>query len=355
MRVRWLTYALLGMVVFGMVPAWSQAGRSYVVRRIYEQGQKQKFTVNYSIRGDVRSSQFDQALPIAIDVQMEINTEVLQVFENGQARLRYTARYLKQEIDYFAETELPPPMSETVRITPSGFPAEDEQTARARRATTRTDQEEQEQKEEPSIRQLEFLLDPSFFIQLVGLDVVPGPFYPLPVGAVREDDQWQVRYPTPFLDTKGGKLELTQATVFTYPATVTVIGEKEINGRPVLHVQQVVDAKLDIPLGDTLREITRLRDRIPPRGKLTGTIKGTIDFYLALSDGSLVKAEGTEHLKLRAEYDPDTIRNWQPDEEWAEWDVKATFTQVLVQDAPKSSLPKQASPSPSPRQAPRRR
>lgn len=350
MRLLGIATLLMGLVVLQALPAWAQAGRSYVVRRVFEQGQKQKFIVNYSLRGDVRSSQFDQSLPIALDVQLEINTEVLKVFENGQARIRATSRYLKQEIDYFVETELPPPSSLTVRITPSGFPAEEELTAKVR-ASRSQDQERKEDSEE-SLPQLEFLLDPSFFLQQVGLDIVPGPFYPTPTGAVREDDQWQIRFPMPFLDTQGGKLDFSQATVFTYPAIVKVIGEKEVAGRPVLHIQQVTDAKIDIPLGDTLREITRLRNRLPPRGKLTGTITGTIDYYLALSDGSLVKAEGTEHLKLRAEYDAETIRNWQPDEEWAEWDAKATFRQQLVQDAPKSAPSK---PAPPPKRQPPKR
>ncbi len=324
-----------------------------MVRRVFEQGQKQRFLVNYSLRGEVRSSQFDQSLPIALDVQMEITTEVLQVFENGQARIRATSRYLKQEIDYFAETELPPPSSFTVRVTPSGFPTEDELTAKVRSSQSRN--RESSDSNEGAFPQLEFLLDPFFFLQQVGLDIVPGPFYPTPTGAVREDDQWQIRYPLPFLDTQGGKLDFSQAKVFTYPAIVKVIGEKEIEGRPVLHIQQVTDAKIDIPLGDTLREITRLRNRLPPRGKLTGTITGTIDYYLALSDGSLVKAEGTEHLKLRAEYDAETVRNWQPDEEWAEWDAKATFRQQLVSEASKSAPSKPTSPAPAKRQPPKRK
>ena len=228
-RSGWLCFGC----VFLLIPLWSQAGvRSYVVRRLYEPGLKQKFNVVYSLRGDVRSSTFEQSLPITVDAQLEINTEVLKVFENGQARIRYSFRYVKQEVDFFAEKDLPPPFTDTIRITPGGFPAEDETTSKFRQAQKReTDEGEQKESSFPG---LDFLPDAGVFLLWIGLDVVPGPFYPLPIGAVREGDEWQIRYPTPFLDTRGGKLSIEQATVYTYPATVKVIGVKEVRGRGLL-------------------------------------------------------------------------------------------------------------------------
>ncbi|GIV12071.1 MAG: hypothetical protein KatS3mg021_0353 [Fimbriimonadales bacterium] len=338
-RSGWLCFGC----VFLLIPLWSQAGvRSYVVRRLYEPGLKQKFNVVYSLRGDVRSSTFEQSLPITVDAQLEINTEVLKVFENGQARIRYSFRYVKQEVDFFAEKDLPPPFTDTIRITPGGFPAEDETTSKFRQAQKR-ESDEGEQKES-SFPGLDFLPDAGVFLLWIGLDVVPGPFYPLPIGAVREGDEWQIRYPTPFLDTRGGKLSIEQATVYTYPATVKVIGVKEVRGRPTLHVQQVTNAEIDIRLDDTLIELVRLRDRNIPRGRVKGTITGTIDYYLALSDGALVQASGSERLKLRAEYDPQTVREWQPDESWAEWEVQATFRQVLAEEKPSAPAPKPTTP-----------
>ena len=159
-----------------------------------------------------------------------------------------------------------------------------------------------------------------------------------------------MRYPTPFIDTRGGKLSLDQATVYTYPATVRVIGATEIKGRPVLHVKQITDAEIDIRLDDLLIEISRLRDRNIPRGRIKGAIKGEIDYYYALSDGSLVQASGYEKLKLRAEYDPQTIREWEPIEEWAEWEAQATFRQTLAEE----TTPKPPA-RPAPRQPNRRR
>jgi hypothetical protein len=335
-------------------PAWTQAGvRSYVVRRLYEPGQKQRFNAVYSLRGDVRSSTFEQSMPIAVDAQLRFDTEVLQVLENGQARMRVSARYVKQSIDYFAETELPPPYTETVKVTPSGFPSEDD-AARVVKRVKRGEKKDDEPREEPSSPGLDFLLPPSFFLQLIGLNVVPGPFAPLPPGAVREGDEWQVRYPTPFIDTRGGKLSLEQATLYTYPATVRVIGTTEIKGRPVLHVKQITDTEIDIRLDDLLIEISRLRDRNIPRGRITGTIKGEIDYYYALSDGSLVQASGYEKLKLRAEYDPQTVREWEPIEEWAEWQVQATFRQTLAEETVPAS-PRKPPARPAPRQPNRRR
>ncbi|MDW8106518.1 MAG: hypothetical protein RMK45_03455 [Armatimonadota bacterium] len=326
--------------------------RSYVVRKLYEPGQKQRFNAVYSLRGDVRSSTFEQSLPIAVDAQLRFDTEVLQVLENGQARMRVSTRYIKQVIDYFAETELPPPYTETVRVTPSGFPSEDDAERLVKRVRRDERKKEEEQKEE-GFPGLDFLLPPSFFLQMVGLSIVPGPFGPFPQQAVREGDEWQVRYPTPFIDTRGGKLSLEQATVYTYPVTVRVIGAKEINGRPVLHVKLITDTEINIRLDDFLIEITRLRDRNIPRGTLKGTIKGEIDYYFALSDGALVQASGYEKLKLRAEYDPQTVREWQPEEEWAEWEAQATFRQVLAEEriAPKPQRPAR----PAPRSTPSRR
>ncbi len=318
---------LIGVTVFGTVAALhGQAGvRSYLVRRLYEVGMRQKFNAVYNLKGDVRSSLFDGSFPINVDAQLEITTQILSVNENGQARMRYSFRYVKQVVDFFAESELPEPFSATIRITPSGFPAEDETTSKFRKSR----QQEEEESESPG---LDILPDPMLFLQLVGLDVVPGPFYPMPPGAVREGDQWKIGYPTPFLDTKGGRLNLSQATIHTYPATVKVIGLKELKGRPVLHVQQITDTTIDIPLDDTLLEIVRLRDRGVPRGRIKGTIKGTTDFYYALADGALLQASGHVRQKLRAEYDSQTIREWQPDEHWAEWEVQATFRQVLAEE-----------------------
>jgi hypothetical protein len=352
-----------GMLLWGLLTvcwacvasAWAQAGvRSYVVRRLYEQGQKQRFNAVYTLRGDTRSSTFEQSLPIAVDAQLRFDTEVLQVLENGQARMRVATRYVKQSVDYFAETELPPPYTETVKVTPSGFPSEDDAERVVKRVKRGDKKESDEQREEPNFPGLDFLLPPSYFLQLIGLNVVPGPFAPLPPGAVREGDEWQVRYPTPFIDTRGGKLSLEQATLYTYPATVRVVGATEIKGRPVLHVKQITDAEIDIRLDDLLIEISRLRDRNIPRGRIKGTIKGEIDYYYALSDGSLVQASGYEKLKLRAEYDPQTIREWEPIEEWAEWEAQATFRQTLAEETTPTASPKQPTRR-TPRQPNRRR
>jgi hypothetical protein len=350
-----LLWGLLTVCWACVASAWAQAGvRSYVVRRLYEQGQKQRFNAVYTLRGDTRSSTFEQSLPIAVDAQLRFDTEVLQVLENGQARMRVATRYVKQSVDYFAETELPPPYTETVKVTPSGFPSEDDAERVVKRVKRGDKKESDEQREEPNFPGLDFLLPPSYFLQLIGLNVVPGPFAPLPPGAVREGDEWQVRYPTPFIDTRGGKLSLEQATLYTYPATVRVVGATEIKGRPVLHVKQITDAEIDIRLDDLLIEISRLRDRNIPRGRITGTIKGEIDYYYALSDGSLVQASGYEKLKLRAEYDPQTIREWEPIEEWAEWEAQATFRQTLAEETTPTASPKQPTRR-TPRQPNRRR
>jgi hypothetical protein len=350
-----LLWGLLIVCWACVASAWAQAGvRSYVVRRLYEQGQKQRFNAVYTLRGDTRSSTFEQSLPIAVDAQLRFDTEVLQVLENGQARMRVATRYVKQSVDYFAETELPPPYTETVKVTPSGFPSEDDAERVVKRVKRGDKKESDEQREEPNFPGLDFLLPPSFFLQLIGLNVVPGPFAPLPPGAVREGDEWQVRYPTPFIDTRGGKLSLEQATLYTYPATVRVVGATEIKGRPVLHVKQITDAEIDIRLDDLLIEISRLRDRNIPRGRIKGTIKGEIDYYYALSDGSLVQASGYEKLKLRAEYDPQTIREWEPIEEWAEWEAQATFRQTLAEETTPTASPKQPTRR-TPRQPNRRR
>jgi hypothetical protein len=350
-----LLWGLLIVCWACVASAWAQAGvRSYVVRRLYEQGQKQRFNAVYTLRGDTRSSTFEQSLPIAVDAQLRLDTEVLQVLENGQARMRVATRYVKQSVDYFAETELPPPYTETVKVTPSGFPSEDDAERVVKRVKRGDKKESDEQREEPNFPGLDFLLPPSYFLQLIGLNVVPGPFAPLPPGAVREGDEWQVRYPTPFIDTRGGKLSLEQATLYTYPATVRVVGATEIKGRPVLHVKQITDAEIDIRLDDLLIEISRLRDRNIPRGRIKGTIKGEIDYYYALSDGSLVQASGYEKLKLRAEYDPQTIREWAPIEEWAEWEAQATFRQTLAEETTPTASPKQPTRR-TPRQPNRRR
>ena len=349
-----LLWGLLLVCWACVASAWAQAGvRSYVVRRLYEQGQKQRFNAVYSLRGDTRSSTFEQSMPIAVDAQLRFDTEVLQVLENGQARMRVATRYVKQSVDYFAETELPPPYTETVKVTPSGFPSEDD-AERVVQRVKRGEKKDDEKREEPSFPGLDFLLPPSYFLQLIGLNVVPGPFAPLPPGSVREGDEWQVRYPTPFIDTRGGKLSLEQATLYTYPATVRVVGATEIKGRPVLHVKQITDAEIDIRLDDLLIEISRLRDRNIPRGRIRGAIKGEIDYYYALSDGSLVQASGYEKLKLRAEYDPQTIREWEPIEEWAEWEAQATFRQTLAEETTPTASPKQPTRR-TPRQPNRRR
>jgi hypothetical protein len=349
-----LLWGLLLVCWACVASAWAQAGvRSYVVRRLYEQGQKQRFNAVYTLRGDTRSSTFEQSMPIAVDAQLRFDTEVLQVLENGQARMRVATRYVKQSVDYFAETELPPPYTETVKVTPSGFPSEDD-AERVVQRVKRGEKKDDEKREEPSFPGLDFLLPPSYFLQLIGLNVVPGPFAPLPPGSVREGDEWQVRYPTPFIDTRGGKLSLEQATLYTYPATVRVVGATEIKGRPVLHVKQITDAEIDIRLDDLLIEISRLRDRNIPRGRIRGAIKGEIDYYYALSDGSLVQASGYEKLKLRAEYDPQTIREWEPIEEWAEWEAQATFRQTLAEETTPTASPKQPTRR-TPRQPNRRR
>lgn len=340
-------YAVI-MGLMMVASLWGQAGvRSYLVRRLYETGMRQKFNAVYNLKGDVRSSLFEGSFPINVEAQLEITTQILSVNENGQARMRYSFRYLKQVVDFFAEEELPEPFTATIRITPSGFPAEDETTSKFRKSR----QSEEGESESPGI---DFLPDLLFFLQLVGLDVVPGPFYPMPPSAVREGDQWKIGYPTPFLNTHGGRVSLQQATIYTYPATVKVIGMKEIKGRPVLHVQQITDTEIDIPLDDTLLEMVRLRDRNMPRGRIKGTIKGTTDFYYALADGALVQASGHVRQKLRAEYDEQTIREWQPDEHWAEWEVQATFRQVLAQENITPTKPKGSKPAPA-RRTPRKR
>lgn len=347
-----LVWGLFAVGLLAYAPAMAQAGtRSYVIRRLYEPGQKQQFNVVYTLRGDTRSSTFEQSLPIAVDAQLRFDTEVLQVLENGQARMRVSQRYVKQSIDYFAETELPPPYTETVKVTPSGFPSEDDTERLVERARRSRNKEREEKQGESTFPGLDFLLPPSYFLQLIGVNVVPGPFAPLPPGSVREGDEWEVRYPTPFIDTRGGKLSIEQATIYTYPATVRVVGVTEVRGRPVLHVKQITNAEINIRLDDLLIEISRLRDRNIPRGTLKGKITGEIDYYYALSDGSLVQASGFEKLNLRAEYDAQTIREWEPIEDWAEWEVQATFRQVLAQE--QTPQPKPARPAP--RNQPRRR
>ncbi len=279
-RSGWLCFGC----VFLLIPLWSQAGvRSYVVRRLYEPGLKQKFNVVYSLRGDVRSSTFEQSLPITVDAQLEINTEVLKVFENGQARIRYSFRYVKQEVDFFAEKDLPPPFTDTICITPAASLRKTKPLPNPDRLKKR-ESDEGEQKES-SFPGLDFLPDAGVFLLWIGLDVVPGPFHPCQLGRFVRATSGRSGYPTPFLDTRGGSFSIEQATVYTYPATVKVIGVKEVRGRPTLHVQQVTNAEIDIRLDDTLIELVRLRDRNIPRGRVKGTITGTIDYYLALSDG----------------------------------------------------------------------
>jgi len=354
----WILLCLLGsLVVYDTVMA--QVGvRSYVVRRVFTPGSKQRYNAVYSLRGESSLSTITQSLPASVEAQLELRTEVLSVNENGQARVRFTQRYVKQEVDFFNEEELPPPATEIVRVTPSGFPAEDEQTERFRRTAQRKPRDENavDEKSE-SFPGFDFLLPPQLFLSWVGLNALPGPFYPLPPGAVREGDQWEVAYPTPFINTRGGRLDINQATVYTYPATVKVIGTKEIKGRPVLHVQQVIDTEIDFPLDDTLIELTRLRDRPIPRGHLKGTLKGTTNFYYTLSDGTLIQAEGDMRQKLRVEYDERTVREWEPEDRWAEWDVQIRFRQVLAEETapqaqPNRSTPQRNQPRPN---TPRRR
>lgn len=345
------------LAVYEVSPA--QVGvRSYVVRRVFVPGTKQRYNAVYTLRGDSRVSTITQALPASLDAQLELRTEVLSVNENGQARIRFTTRYVKQEVDFFREEELLPPVTETVRVSPSGLPVEDEQAERFRRASRQRQKRDENAVDEKTdaFPGLDFLLPPQVFLSWIGLDVLPGPFYPLPPGAVREGDQWEVNYPTPFLNTRGGRLDIRQASVYTYPATVKVVGTKEIQGRPVLHVQQIIDTEIDFPLEDTLIELTRLRDRGVPRGTIKGTLKGTTNFYYTLADGTLIQAEGDMRQKLRVEYDTRTVREWEPEDTWAEWDVQIRFRQVLAEEtAPKAQPSRPTNPRNPPRSNPPRK
>ncbi len=358
----WLLLTLLGSLVLYDIGLAQVGVRSYVVRRVFTPGSKQRYNVVYSLRGETGVSTITQTLPASVEAQLELRTEVLSVDENGRARIRTTERYVKQEVDFFNEEELPPPSTEIVRVTPSGLPVEDEQLERFRREARQQQKEKQKRSEDAIDEKVEafpgfdFLLPPSFFLSWIGLAVVPGPFYPLPPGAVREGDQWEVIYPTPFINTQGGRLDINQATIYTYPATVKVVGTTEIKGRPVLHVQQIIDTEIDFPLDDTLIELTRLRDRSVPRGRIKGTLKGTSNFYYTLADGALIQADGEMRQKLRIEYDERTVREWEPEERWAEWDVQIRFRQVLAEETtPQAQQNRPTNQRTQPRQSPQRR
>lgn len=332
-------------------PAEAQTGiRTYLVRRVYQAGQTQQFNISFNLKGEVRSSNLDHPMPMSLTSLMRIDTKILSVLPNGQARMEYSIKYTKNIVDYVEEEDLPKPSKEVLRITPSGFPAEDDTKKKLnqKKKSSRTEDEE------PGFPGLPFLLDPQEFLIWIGFEVVPGPFYPTPPRAMSEGDQWGFDIPTPFLDTDGGLRTLEQATVHTYPVSIKIIGMKEIQGRPALLIRQTIDTNLDIPLDDTLLEIVRLENRVKPKGKMTGTLKGTTDYYLALSDGALIQANGNMEQKLRVAYDRQTILSWQPDEEWAEWDVKVSFTQKLA-NLPAAAKPAAPAKKPSAKPAPKKK
>lgn len=332
-------------------PAEAQTGiRTYLVRRVYQAGQTQQFNISFNLKGEVRSSNLDHPMPMSLTSLMRIDTKILSVLPNGQARMEYSTRYLKNIVDYVAEEDLPKPTKEVIRITPSGFPAEDDSKKKLNQKKKSSKPEE----EEPGFPGLPFLLDPQDFLIWIGFEVVPGPFYPTPPRAMSEGDQWGFDIPTPFLDTDGGLRTLEQATLHTYPVSIKIIGMKEIQGRPALLIRQTIDTNLDIPLDDTLLEIVRLENRVKPKGKMTGTLKGTTDYYLALSDGALIQANGTMEQKLRVAYDRQTIISWEPDEEWAEWDVKVSFTQKLA-NLPAAAKPAAPAKKPPAKPAPKKK
>jgi hypothetical protein len=324
--------------------AEAQTGiKTYLVRRVYQAGQTQQFNVTFNLKGEIRSSNLDHSMPMSLTSLMRMDTKILSVLPNGQARMEYSIRYTKNIVDYLEEEELPKPSKEVLRITPSGFPAEDDT---KKKLSQKKKASKPAEEEEPGFPGLPFLLDPQEFLIWIGFEVVPGPFYPTPPRAMSEGDQWGYEIPTPFLDTDGGIRTLDQATAHTYPVTTKIIGMKEVQGRPALLIRQTIDTKLDIPLDDTLLELVRLENRVTPKGKMTGTLKGTTDYYLALSDGALIQANGSMEQKLRVEYDRQTILSWQPDEEWAEWDVKVSFTQKLANmPAVKPSAPAKKTPA----------
>lgn len=301
--------------------------RSYVVRRLYQPNSRQKFNVSFKLEGEIKSSLLEQSLPLSLEALIEIETRVLSVEPNGIAKMRYTWRYRKQVVDLIKEEDLPKPFTMTIRITPSGSPVKEEAASQFRQRSASLGAEQ-----EDSFAGIPFLLDASDFLLLFGLDIIPGPFYPLPPGVVMEGDHWDLEHLTPFLDTQGGKLGLEHATLHTYPSGVKVIGKKELNGRPVLQVRETYNSEVKIPLGDTLFEIVRLEGRNAPHGTLSGRVQGTTDFYYALADGALILATGKVEQKLRAEYDRETVVEWQPDEAYAEWEIKASFRQALVEE-----------------------
>lgn len=331
-------------------PAEAQTGiRTYLVRRVYQAGQTQQFNISFNLKGEVRSSNLDHPMPMSLTSLMRIDTKILSVLPNGQARMEYSTRYTKNIVDYVAEEDLPKPSKEVIRITPSGFPAEDD--SKKKLSQKKSSQAEEE---EPGFPGLPFLLDPQDFLLWIGFEVVPGPFYPTPPRAMSEGDQWGFDIPTPFLDTDGGLRTLEQATLHTYPVSIKIIGMKEIQGRPALLIRQTIDTNLDIPLDDTLLEIVRLENRVKPKGRMTGTLKGTTDYYLALSDGALIQANGNMEQKLRVAYDRQTIISWEPDEEWAEWDVKVSFTQKLA-NLPAAAKPAAPAKKPPAKPAPKKK
>lgn len=331
-------------------PAEAQTGiRTYLVRRVYQAGQTQQFNISFNLKGEVRSSNLDHPMPMSLTSLMRIDTKILSVLPNGQARMEYSTRYTKNIVDYVAEEDLPKPSKEVIRITPSGFPAEDD--SKKKLSQKKSSQAEEE---EPGFPGLPFLLDPQDFLLWIGFEVVPGPFYPTPPRAMSEGDQWGFDIPTPFLDTDGGLRTLEQATLHTYPVSIKIIGMKELQGRPALLIRQTIDTNLDIPLDDTLLEIVRLENRVKPKGRMTGTLKGTTDYYLALSDGALIQANGNMEQKLRVAYDRQTIISWEPDEEWAEWDVKVSFTQKLA-NLPAAAKPAAPAKKPPAKPAPKKK
>lgn len=338
---RILMVMAMGMLLMPEFAAAQSGVRTYVVRRLYEAGAVQQYNVVFNLKGDVKSSELDIEMPLSVESQLRIDTKILKVESNGQARLQYTYKYLKNVVDLLSEEDLPKPTTETIRISPSGFPVEDEA---QKKVVSRTKGASNGDDNFPGIP---FLPDAQLFLTQIGFDLIPGPFYPVPPRPMTEGDQWRFEVPTPFINTQGGRLTLDHATAHTYPVVVKVIGLKEMQGRPCLHLQQTTDATLNIPIGDTLLEVVRLLDRNPPKGTLKGTLKGTIDYYLALSDGALVQASGNIKQDLRVEYDAQTIRQWAPDESWAEWNAQASFKQTLA--SAKAATPTAPAKKPAPK------
>jgi hypothetical protein len=249
--------------------------------------------------------------------------------------MKFTWRFKKIVTDSLDKEDLPKPTTEVIRITPSGFPAKED-------AVSKFSHKKSENTNDPGLLYLPDLMG---LLILFSMDIgVPGPFAPLPPSAVEEGDQWNIERPTPFVNTKGGRLEIQHATAYTYPSMIKVIGKKDVKGRPVLQVQETYDQEINIPVGDTLFDLVRLLGRTPPKGTIRGRVKCTTDYYYALSDGALVLSEGKVDQKLRAEYDPDTVKEWEVEDPWAEWDVKTTFRQALAEDKTPATVPIKPTP-----------